>query len=117
MRRTLTFSSRSESLSYLIGGSIATALGLPVSSTHIAIGAVFGVGFLREFMENPSKRKIRPGHKLNATSDDAFKSRRFRSVRRLVRRHYAYSIAAAWVITVPASALLASLIYALLRAL
>lgn len=96
---------------------IATALGLPVSSTHIAIGAVFGVGFLREFMENPNKRKLRPGHKLNATADDAFKSRRFRSVRRLVRRHYAYSIAAAWVITVPASALLASLIYALLRAL
>ena len=27
---------------------IASQLGLPVSSTHIAIGAVFGVGFLRE---------------------------------------------------------------------
>src|SRR3546814_7586896 len=35
---------------------IATALGLPVSSTHIAVGAVFGVGFLREFLENPNKR-------------------------------------------------------------
>jgi len=30
---------------------IASQLGLPVSSTHIAIGAVFGVGFLREFMK------------------------------------------------------------------
>ena len=28
---------------------IASALGLPVSSTHIAVGAVFGVGFFREW--------------------------------------------------------------------
>lgn len=30
---------------------IASQLGLPVSSTHVALGAVFGVGFLREFLE------------------------------------------------------------------
>lgn len=90
---------------------IATTLGLPVSSTHIAVGAVFGVGFLREFLENPNKRKLRPGHKLNETSEDAFNSRNFRSVRRLVRRRFAFSIASAWIITVPASALLAGLIY------
>jgi len=29
---------------------IASALGLPVSSTHIALGGVFGVGFLREWL-------------------------------------------------------------------
>jgi PiT family inorganic phosphate transporter len=29
---------------------IASQLGLPVSSTHIAIGGVFGVGFLREWL-------------------------------------------------------------------
>ena len=29
----------------------ASALGLPVSSTHIAIGAVIGVGFLREYIK------------------------------------------------------------------
>jgi len=29
---------------------IASALGLPVSSTHIAVGGVFGVGFLREYL-------------------------------------------------------------------
>jgi PiT family inorganic phosphate transporter len=31
---------------------IASQLGLPVSSTHIAVGAVFGVGFLREFLND-----------------------------------------------------------------
>jgi len=31
---------------------IASQLGLPVSSTHIAIGGVFGVGFLREYLYN-----------------------------------------------------------------
>jgi len=30
---------------------IASQLGLPVSSTHIAIGGIFGVGFLREYLE------------------------------------------------------------------
>ncbi|PAF46857.1 inorganic phosphate transporter [Helicobacter sp. 12S02634-8] len=30
---------------------IASGLGLPVSSTHIAIGGVFGVGFLREYLK------------------------------------------------------------------
>ncbi len=29
---------------------IASQLGLPVSSTHIAIGGIFGVGFLREYL-------------------------------------------------------------------
>ena len=30
---------------------IASQLGLPVSSTHIAVGGVFGVGFLREWLD------------------------------------------------------------------
>jgi PiT family inorganic phosphate transporter len=30
---------------------LASQLGLPVSSTHIAIGGVFGVGFLREYLQ------------------------------------------------------------------
>ena len=31
---------------------IASQLGLPVSSTHIAVGGVFGVGFLRELLKS-----------------------------------------------------------------
>lgn len=98
-------------LSAAITVLIATTLGLPVSSTHIAVGAVFGVGFLREFIENPNRRKVRPGHKLNATAQDAFKSRNVRRTRRLVRRRFVWSIAAAWVVTVPATATLAAIIY------
>jgi PiT family inorganic phosphate transporter len=30
---------------------VASQLGMPISSTHVALGAVFGVGFLREFLE------------------------------------------------------------------
>ncbi len=100
-------------LSAAITVLIATTLGLPVSSTHIAVGAVFGVGFLREFSENPNRRKLRPGHKLNATAEDAFNSRNVSKTRYLVRRQYVWSIAAAWVITVPATALLAAVLFAL----
>lgn len=37
---------------------IASQLGLPVSSTHIAIGGIFGVGFLREYLESSSMKEI-----------------------------------------------------------
>ena len=66
---------------------------------------------------NPNKKKLRPGHKLNATADEAFNSRVARKKRRLVRRRFVLSIAAAWVFTVPASALLAASIYGLLQLL
>jgi len=102
-------------LSSAITVLIATTLGLPVSSTNIAVGAVFGVGFLRELRENPNRRKLKPGHKLNATAEDAFANRSSRAKRRLVRRQFVYSIAAAWVVTVPASAALAATIYAVLQ--
>ena len=37
---------------------IASQLGLPVSSTHIAVGGVFGVGFLREYLKVNYSRMI-----------------------------------------------------------
>ncbi len=104
-------------LSAAITVLLASWLGLPVSSTHIAVGAVFGVGFLREYRENPNRRRLRPGHKLNATAEDAFNSRFVKRSRYLVRRHFLWSIAAAWVITVPATAVLAAALYGLLRLL
>jgi PiT family inorganic phosphate transporter len=37
---------------------IATHFGLPVSSTHIAVGGVFGVGFLREYLKVSYARMV-----------------------------------------------------------
>ena len=37
---------------------IASQLGLPVSSTHIAVGGVFGVGFLREYLDSSEAKFI-----------------------------------------------------------
>ncbi len=37
---------------------VASQLGLPVSSTHIAVGGIFGVGFLREYLESNHDRLI-----------------------------------------------------------
>ena len=37
---------------------VASQLGLPVSSTHIAVGGVFGVGFLREYIKSNYARML-----------------------------------------------------------
>ncbi len=37
---------------------IASQLGLPVSSTHIAVGGVFGVGFLREYLATTKEEEV-----------------------------------------------------------
>jgi PiT family inorganic phosphate transporter len=96
---------------------IASGLGLPVSSTHIAIGAVFGVGFVREAITNRGGGATAEGGAISPNSlseiDEGklFKSWRKHRKRKLVRRQHMLSIAAAWVVTVPASALLAAVLY------
>lgn len=98
---------------------IASALGMPVSSTHIAVGAVFGVGFLREYISRrgmegsavPVNAKFVDASQLNATPEDALANARKVESRLLVRRHHVYSIAAAWVVTVPASAVLSGVLF------
>ena len=98
------------SLSAAITVIVASWLGLPVSSTHIAVGAVFGVGFFREWhMERRLKKSAagRPEAKRIAPEE--------RRRRKLVRRSHFMTIVAAWVITVPAAALLSAVIYLLLN--
>jgi len=90
---------------------IATTLGLPVSSTHIAIGAIFGVGFLREFLESPARSGRLLERAPNQTKALQSNQNNGRSKRKLVRRRFIVSIASAWIITVPASAGLAASLY------
>jgi PiT family inorganic phosphate transporter len=93
---------------------IASWLGLPVSTTHIAVGAVFGVGFFREYYTTTSRRRrhyirTHTGHHQygRARGRDPDEVRR----RKLVRRSHFIGIIAAWVITVPSAAGLAALIF------
>ena len=127
---------------------VASQLGLPVSSTHIAIGGIFGVGFLRERLKTQYSRmveQIRLHHlgedkeqvelflvkfskadlknkklmlkqlKLNAAEVLLSKKERKKMKRvyreELVKRSVVFKILAAWVITVPASALMAAGIF------
>jgi len=100
---------------------LASALGLPISSTHTAVGAVFGVGFFREWYIRHSRRRLeyirrrtgQTGFMGEAIETNFAEVRR----RRLVRRSYFLTIVAAWVITLPASALLSALVYRLLAGL
>jgi len=127
---------------------IASQLGLPVSSTHIAVGGVFGVGFLREFIKTSYSQMIEEIKQHHEGADkevvEAFLDRfgkasieekrlmlerlkaqgamaelskverkQIRKVYRheLVKRSALLKIAAAWIITVPISGILAALIY------
>ncbi len=140
----------SVALSASITVIIASALALPVSSTHIALGAVFGVGFLREYLENRADkvRAIRELYddyrepmlfdtprsemrSLRAAVEELVKDMPADARRQhisglteraefavktwqrkiLVRRSHLRTIVAAWLITVPATALISGLIY------
>lgn len=107
-------------LSAAITVIIASWLALPVSSTHIAVGAVFGVGFFREVYTAKSKRRReyvrRYAGRRSLEEAIATESPEARRHRRLVRRHHFMTIIAAWVITVPAAAGLSGGIYLVLSA-
>jgi len=83
---------------------LASWLGLPVSSTHIAVGAIFGVGFYREWHAERRARLL--GLQKGKPVPPEERSRRL-----LVRRSHMLTVAAAWVVTVPASAALSALLY------
>ena len=113
-------------LSAAITVIIASGLGLPVSSTHIAVGGVFGVGFLREYLSRRRRgadklaKATQPAEKVAtsnpdpATSPDWEKRRtqldKARN-RRLVRRKHLFTIVSAWVVTVPLTALLSAILF------
>ena len=96
---------------------VASVMGLPVSSTHIAIGGIFGVGLLREVMTNRGLRR-RGGQPtpdvIAVTPEEAVKAETKRQKRMLVRRQHLWGIAAAWIITVPVVAALSAVIYLIL---
>lgn len=143
---------------------VAAQLGMPVSTTHVTIGAVFGVGFLRELLKvNYVKMEavVRAGHqgedreaveaylvRFEAAPVDEkkrmlaemkqraaalkykkaipepeqedvpapFDKRERRAFKKaykkeLVKRSVVMRIVAAWIVTVPATAVLAALLY------
>lgn len=71
---------------------IASWLGLPVSSTHIAVGGVFGVGFFREW---DAERRIKKA-RLEMLDRPAYTAEE-RKQRKLVRRSHFMTILAALV--------------------
>ena len=137
---------------------IASQLGLPVSSTHIAIGGVFGVGFLREYLhlsdadntikedkviikdekhtlhayqaelkklekkdgkDVTSYERVVELYKLIAEEEKIIKStkKHIKQVKKVeyVKRDAVKKIIAAWVITVPAAAVLAGVLFYMIR--
>ena len=99
-------------LSAAITVIVASWLGLPVSSTHIAVGGVFGVGFYREW--HMERRLRKPDATVGNVKRIAVEERRRR---KLVRRSHFMTIIAAWVITVPAAATMSALIFVLLTSI
>jgi len=86
---------------------LASWLGLPVSSTHIAVGAIFGVGFYREW------HAARRSRALGAVQGKVLAPEE-RKRRRLVRRSHFVTMAAAWVVTVPVSGVLSAVLFLIL---
>ena len=79
----------------------ASSFGLPVSTTHVAVGGIFGVGFAREWLD-----------RRRDASHDAMPVEETRR-RMLVRRSHVVTITAAWLVTLPITAGLGALACAL----
>jgi PiT family inorganic phosphate transporter len=93
---------------------VASQFGLPVSTTHIAVGAVFGVGFFREYYTTHSRRRrryLRTHRRNQPARHSGVKDQEKLHRRKLVRRSHFVGILAAWAITVPSAAGLAALIF------
>jgi len=107
------------SLSAAITVIAASAMALPVSSTHIAIGAVFGVGFYREFRKNSELRSRAASVAFAGSNGNEERPAGLCKVsqippyqpRKLVRRSELLTIAAAWFITVPCAGLVAAICF------
>lgn len=115
----------------------ASWFGLPVSSTHTAVGAVFGVGFFREwYIANSAhrraylqrKRLASPRRSIASQAEDEEDaeddglpqkpvSAKELERRRLVRRAHIVTILAAWATTFPAAGLLAAAVFLALESL
>lgn len=83
----------------------ASAAGLPVSTTYVAVGGVFGVGFFREW-DDRRQRKARAALPLEE-----------RQRRHLVRRSHVATVIAAWMVTVPVCAALSAAVFTALAGL
>jgi len=122
---------------------IASQLGLPVSSTHIAVGGVFGVGFLREWMDrnnsdekslelNEQREKVDTLKEELATVGDNYQrkvelletikteKKHTKQIKKSLRENYVKrgmvkKIIAAWIITVPVAALLSAMIFFVIK--
>ncbi len=122
---------------------IASQLGLPVSSTHIAVGGVFGVGFLREWMDRKGTNEkhialqkqlavvdqykdelanIGDNYQRKAELFEIIKAEKkaAKAIKKELKENYVKrgmvkKIIAAWVITVPAAAILSALVFFIIK--
>ena len=138
---------------------IASQLGLPVSSTHIALGGVFGVGFLREWLDRTQRLEYRIQEEKQQIEElkkqlEAYKAelkslekkeeksqedyqrivelfelitrkekelkKESKALKRVAKTKYVQrsavkKIVAAWIITVPAAAVVSALIFYIIK--